>query len=122
MAEAGKAPRGGKRRRGERTGGARSGGEHRGGEIRVSALELESFVAAIFVASGSSPAESELLAEHLVEANLLGHDSHGVIRVARYIDWLEAKQVEANRHARIVTDRGPILVIDGGFGYGQVIA
>ena len=34
--------------------------------------------ARIFIAAGSTPAEAEIVADHLVEANLRGHDSHGV--------------------------------------------
>jgi hydroxycarboxylate dehydrogenase B len=89
---------------------------------RVGAGPLTDFVTAIFAAAGSSKDEPRILAEHLVEANLLGHDSHGVIRVAKYLAWLAAGEVLANRHAEVVIDRGPLLVVDGGFGYGQVIA
>jgi hydroxycarboxylate dehydrogenase B len=89
---------------------------------RVAAGELTEFVAAIFAAAGSREDEPRILAEHLVEANLLGHDSHGVIRVAKYLTWLAAGEVLANRHAELVIDRGPLLTVDGGFGYGQVIA
>jgi uncharacterized oxidoreductase len=57
----------------------------------------------------------------LVEASLMGHDSHGVIRVSKYVDWLRTGQVRANRRARIVSDRGALVVVDGDFGFGQVI-
>jgi uncharacterized oxidoreductase len=87
----------------------------------VAAAPLTAFVAAIFASAGSHRDEARILAEHLVEANLLGHDSHGVIRVAKYLAWLAAGEVVANRHAEIVVDRGPLLAVEGGFGYGQVI-
>ena len=51
----------------------------------------------------------------------MGHDSHGVIRVSKYVDWLRAGQVRANRRARVVSDRGALVVVDGDFGFGQVI-
>lgn len=82
---------------------------------------IGSFVAAVFAAAGSSAEESRIVADHLVEANLQGHDSHGVIRVTKYVDWCKAGQVVANRHAQVVTDSGALLVVDGQFGYGQVI-
>ena len=44
--------------------------------------ELEKFVADIFLHSGSHQEESRILGDHLVDSNLVGHDSHGVIRVA----------------------------------------
>ncbi len=75
----------------------------------------------IFAAAGSSPEEASLIAKHLVESNLVGHDSHGVIRIKKYVDWEKAGQVLPNRHATIVKDKGASLLVDGGFGFGQVI-
>jgi uncharacterized oxidoreductase len=83
---------------------------------------LRDWIAAIFEASGSEPEEARIVADHLVDANLAGHESHGVIRVAKYIGWLQAGQVKPNRHARVTLDAGPLIGVDGDSGYGQVIA
>jgi uncharacterized oxidoreductase len=88
----------------------------------VEAAALTRLVAAIFAAAGSAEAEAAALAEHLVEANLVGHESHGVIRVAKYLDWRLRGLVRANRHARIAEERGAVLIVDGDLGYGQIIA
>lgn len=93
----------------------------RSGETRIEPELLCEYVTAIFFASGSGRDEAAIVANHLVEANLLGHDSHGVIRVPKYTDWLADGSVIANRHAEIVNDHGALIVVDGGFGYGQVI-
>src|SRR3954453_10176946 len=82
---------------------------------------MRRFARSIFVAADSSVEEATVVADHLVEASLMGHDSHGVIRIAKYVDWVRAGQVLPNRHARIDVDRGPLVVVDGDFGYGQVI-
>ncbi len=82
---------------------------------------LRSFARAIFLAAGSEAAEAGIIADHLVDASLMGHDSHGVIRISKYVDWVRAGLVLPNQHAEIVKDRGTLLVVDGGFGYGQVI-
>jgi uncharacterized oxidoreductase len=87
----------------------------------ISHHTLRPFISAIFEAAGSSPDEAAIVADHLVEANLKGHDSHGVIRAVKYADWVATGQLVPNRHAEIVSDRPAILVVDGGFGYGQVI-
>jgi uncharacterized oxidoreductase len=87
----------------------------------IAAAGMDPFVASIFRAAGSDEVEAATIASHLVEASLMGHDSHGLIRISKYIDWLRAGEVVANQHAQVVTDRGALLVIDGGFGYGQVI-
>ncbi|HZZ61251.1 MAG TPA: malate/lactate/ureidoglycolate dehydrogenase [Roseiarcus sp.] len=88
---------------------------------RLSSSVIEEFVEAIFVAAGSAAAEARIVAAHLVEASLMGHDSHGVIRVSKYVDWLRAGQVRPNRHARLISDRGVLVVVDGDRGFGQVI-
>ncbi|HUC16702.1 MAG TPA: Ldh family oxidoreductase [Acetobacteraceae bacterium] len=89
--------------------------------IRAAHAALNEFAASIFEAAGSSSFEAERVATHLTEANLLGHDSHGVMRVPIYCEWLRAGKVSLNRRARRVFDRGPLLGFDGEFGFGQVI-
>ena len=88
---------------------------------RVHHTALRGFVRCIFEASGSLPAEAGLVADHLVDSNLRGHDSHGSIRAAKYVGWVEAGHLLPNRHAEVVSDRAALAVVDGGFGYGQVI-
>jgi uncharacterized oxidoreductase len=88
---------------------------------RFAANELAAIAARVFAAAGSNAEEARLIADHLVEANLVGHDSHGVIRIKKYVDWAKAGQVLSNRHVGIVADRGAALLLDGACGYGQVI-
>lgn len=87
----------------------------------IAPATLETFCAALFRAAGSDPAEAAIVAAHLVEANLVGHDSHGAIRAPKYVDWVAAGELLPNRHASVVIDAGGLLLLDGGFGYGQVI-
>jgi uncharacterized oxidoreductase len=82
---------------------------------------LHALTRAVCVAGGSAPREAELVADNLVQANLAGHDSHGVGLLPAYIRSLHNESLRPNRHAELVRDRGPILVIEGGRGYGQVI-
>jgi uncharacterized oxidoreductase len=88
----------------------------------TAAEPLQALVVGIFEHAGSAPAEAATIAEHLVEANLAGHDSHGVIRVAPYLKLLHEGGVVANREARIMQDGGALITVDGQQGYGQVIA
>lgn len=83
--------------------------------------QVESLVAAIFRAAGSSGAEARTIAEHLVDSNLVGHDSHGIVRVHKYVEWASDGLVVPNRHAQVVRDSGSAILVDGEFGYGQVI-
>jgi hydroxycarboxylate dehydrogenase B len=88
----------------------------------IAAAPLRHLVQTIFERAGSDAAEAEAVADHLIEANLMGHDSHGVIRVAPYIELLRSGKWRANRRIEIVIDAGAVVVVDGGQGLGQVIA
>jgi uncharacterized oxidoreductase len=78
-------------------------------------------VASVCSAAGCADDEAGAIALRLVDANLAGHDSHGVIRLPRYIRDLANGGVIANRHASVVLDTGALVVIDGNNGFGQVI-
>jgi uncharacterized oxidoreductase len=82
---------------------------------------LERLVSDIFAAAGCGRAEHERIARYLVEANLVGHDSHGVIRVPSYIEWLRAGKVIANQSLKVVFENDALAVVDGQFGFGQVM-
>lgn len=82
---------------------------------------LATLVARIFSRVGCQPAEAECVARHLVDSNLVGHDSHGVIRVPPYAIWAREGKVIPNRHLEIVSDSGALAIVDGGFGFGQTI-
>ena len=83
--------------------------------------ELKQYTQTIFAAAGCSAAEATRVAEHLVEANLVGHDSHGVIRIARYIQWLQEGKVLANQEVKVILENDMLAVLDGQFGLGQSI-
>lgn len=82
---------------------------------------LQALTRAICVAGGSVEREAELVADQLVEANLAGHDSHGVGMLPFYVDSLGNGSLVANQHADLITDQGAVLVVEGQRGYGQVI-
>ena len=83
--------------------------------------DLKEYTHTIFAAAGCSDHEAARVAEHLVEANLVGHDSHGVIRIARYIQWLQEGKVLANQQVSVILENEMLAVLDGQFGLGQSI-
>lgn len=91
-------------------------------EIHVNKDDLHRFAKAIWERAGSTPTEAGLVADHLVSANLTGHDSHGVGMIPRYLRSLREGELKLNGHAEIARDAGALLTIDGGCGFGQVIA
>ena len=78
--------------------------------------KLEEFVSKIFVHSGSNEQESKIVGDHLVDSNLVGHDSHGVIRVSKYIEWLNQGNIKLNQSINILKEEDHFLHIDGNFG------
>jgi hydroxycarboxylate dehydrogenase B len=88
----------------------------------IAADALTRFAEAIIAGTGSQPAEAKEVAVHLVEANLKGHDSHGVGMIPSYVKNAAAGLLHPNQHAKLINEMGPIAVFDGEMGYGQVIA
>jgi uncharacterized oxidoreductase len=75
----------------------------------------------IFQSIGSHETEAEAVAQRLVNSNLSGHDSHGVIRIPTYIKWIQEGKTLLNQTIDIETDNGSMVVVDGKFGLGQSI-
>lgn len=89
---------------------------------RIAADQLHAFVRAIWEKAGSAPREAELVADHLVASSLTGHDSHGVGMIPRYMASLREGELKLNLHAEVVRDAGAVLTVEGGKGFGQVVA
>lgn len=87
----------------------------------LSAELFRSIIPELFLAAGCERQEAVIVTEHLVESSLTGHDSHGLLRVPKYLGWLKDGLVLPNRHAVPFVDAGAQLGLDGGFGLGQVI-
>ncbi len=90
--------------------------------IHVKAKALEELVRDIFRKAGCSAAEAERMGKYLVIANLTGHDSHGVQRVPRYLQWLAEGDFVADRTVKVITDTPVLAVLDGQYGFGQTVA
>ncbi len=88
---------------------------------RVPVETAESLIGEAFTAAGCSAAEGGRIAASLVSANLAGHDSHGIVRVPRYLDMLRDGRVKADRQAAVVLDNDTMAVLDGQEGFGQTI-
>jgi uncharacterized oxidoreductase len=62
------------------------------------------------------------VADHLVQSNLAGHDSHGVIRTKAYVEWLRDGKMHAGRTLEVVLDSGALAVVDGQMGPASGLA
>ncbi len=96
-------------------------GTHRAADSLIAPGPLRAWVFELFRAAGAQTHEAEQVADHLVEANLTGHDSHGVGMTPRYVASLLAGELRLGQKIRIVSDAGSLLVVDGERGLGQSV-
>jgi uncharacterized oxidoreductase len=90
--------------------------------ITIGHNELRGVARRVFEAAGSAADEANIIADHMVEANLRGHDSHGVGLIPNYLDHLAGGTVFANRKGRVVSEDGSLIVYDGERAWGQIAA
>ncbi len=91
-------------------------------DIYIPTAALQRWVDQLWLAAGCSADEARLTAEHLVGANLAGHDSHGVGMVPRYVSSWLANELQLNQHVAIRSDSGAMLSLDAQRGMGQSMA
>lgn len=87
--------------------------------MNIQAQRLKQIAIKTLQVSGSTAEEAQTVAEHLVQANLKGHDSHGVGMLVLYIQSVKAGSLKPNTPARLMNDAGAILQFSGDRGYGQ---
>src|ERR1700722_1511982 len=90
--------------------------------IHIPAAPLTDFCAEIFARVGCRSEEASRISASLVDSNLTGHDSHGVIRVPRYVDWVRTGDLIPNQSIERLVDTPVIGVVDARFGFGQTMA
>ncbi|CAK9019586.1 Glycerol kinase (ATP:glycerol 3-phosphotransferase) (Glycerokinase) (GK), partial [Durusdinium trenchii] len=88
----------------------------------LNANQLKQLGGRILEAAGVSPADAEIVASELAEANLVGHDSHGVMRLMQYVQMIEEGFVKPGGEFEVVKEAPAFAVIDGHFNFGQVTA
>ena len=86
------------------------------------APELTAFVTRLFQVAGVPVDEAETVSVSLVGANLRGHDSHGVMRVPQYIDFVEKGVYRTGVALKVEHETPAAVTCDGQWGFGQVQA
>jgi len=89
--------------------------------VIIQSENLIRVVAQTFVKSGCSEAEGERVARRLTSANLTGHDSHGVLRVPRYVGWMKSGDLIPGQVINIISQNDTMAVVDGLQGFGQSV-
>src|SRR6266511_6313852 len=85
----------------------------------ISPDTLRTLVRSILEAVGTPAETARFVGDSLVDANLAGHDSHGVMRLLLYAQTARSGQVDAAARACVTQKRGATAVVDGAHGWGQ---
>ena len=102
--------------------GNQNGASEKPGTLRyIAPSDLKEFAQRVFMKVGVKETHAEVVAEHLVTANLRGVDSHGVARIPFYVEGIRAGEVKNNPRIEVVSDKGATALIDGDFALGQVV-
>ena len=89
-------------------------------EIRIDVNYAIELITDIFKAKSCNNYEAKTIAERLCGSNLKGHDSHGIVRVPRYVLWMEWGWVFPNIKPELIVDSGALALIDAKQGFGQI--
>ena len=89
---------------------------------RIDPHALIEFATAVYARVGMPDADARLVADTLVQADLWGHQSHGVLRLGWYLDRVRNGVMKPVTTPEFVVDAGSVAVIDGHDGVGQVLA
>jgi uncharacterized oxidoreductase len=81
---------------------------------------LREFAQKVFEACGSPPADARVVSDHLVDANLLGTDSHGLIRIPQYVNDVQQGHILPAAASKILHETETTATVDCGWNFGQV--
>lgn len=90
-------------------------------KVQYSAGSLREFVARLFRAAGVVDSEADEVAASLVESNLCGHESHGVLRVPDYLAGLRSGELQSGGDWQVLNETPAVFVADAQRGFGQVV-
>jgi len=84
------------------------------------AQELQEIGIAIFKAAGATPQNAEGVTSSLISANLVGHDSHGVMRIPSYIEDINNGRLHPAAIPKITQEKSATAIVDGASTFGQI--
>ena len=90
-------------------------------DTRIAADRLAAFIVRALTAAGLPATDAETVAGLMVEADLRGSDTHGVIRLPLYVRRIRAGGVNAKPDIRVVSDRPSAALIDGDNAMGHLV-
>lgn len=88
----------------------------------LTAPQIREVLVRILTAKGVAPAEAFVVADELCDANLVGHDSHGIMRIVQYSQMMDDGFVKPGSRFEVLSESEGTAVVDGHFNFGQVTA
>jgi uncharacterized oxidoreductase len=90
-----------------------------GQSVLVQVAPLRVYLTALYRAYGATAEDAAEVTEHLLEASLAGHDSHGIMRTPEYIGRVESGEIDPGAHPRVAGEGPAWATVDAGWGFGQ---
>ena len=84
--------------------------------------ELKAYAVAVYEAAGTPPEFAEIVATHQVGANVVGHDSHGVVLLPTYVSRIDRGHIVPTSKPRLLQETPSTLAVCGDWGFGPVIS
>ncbi|MDA1053888.1 MAG: Ldh family oxidoreductase [Planctomycetota bacterium] len=88
----------------------------------IPADQLQDFATALLAAGGATDEESRRVGPSLVDANLKGYESHGVMRIPYYLEATKSGECESGAELTILKESSTHITADANWGFGQVQA
>lgn len=88
----------------------------------VGADDLTAFAIAVYEAAGTPVGHARIVAAHQVGANLVGHDSHGVMLLPTYVDRIDRGHIVPAARPDVLSESPATLAVNGRWGFGPVIS
>ena len=74
----------------------------------------------IFTGCGAPSTEASVVANELVDANLMGYDSHGIVRCTDYVEYVQLGKIKPGVSPQIIQEHTNTAIVDCGLNFGQI--
>jgi LDH2 family malate/lactate/ureidoglycolate dehydrogenase len=88
---------------------------------RFSIASMVAFTRDALLACGVPPADADVAAEKMIEADLTGFDAHGIVRLGHYVNWIKSGRVNPKPDIRVLQRSPATALVDGDDGIGHLV-
>jgi len=88
----------------------------------VKAEDLTALSSKIYEAAGTPSEHAQIVVRHQVDANLKGHDSHGVMLLPTYVNRIDRGHIMPAAKPEVVSETATTIFVNGQWGFGPVVS